>query len=154
MPEPITVLAPLAGTVLAMSDVPDPVFAGAILGPGLGIDPDRFTGTSVVSPVAGTIAKLHPHAFVVQLDAERAVLVHLGLDTVQLGGEGFALHAAEGDVVAAGDLVVSWDPAAVEAGGRSPVCPVVAIQAPAESVVCLLESGTTVKAGEPLLEWS
>lgn len=154
MPELLTVLAPVDGTVLAMADVPDPVFAGAIVGPGLGIDPPRRAGVDVVSPVAGTIVKLHPHAFVVQADQARAVLVHLGLDTVQLAGQGFTLHAAEGDEVAAGDLVVTWDPSAVEAGGRSPVCPVVALQGPEGDVRGVVDAGVTVRSGEPLLEWS
>ncbi|NMR19650.1 PTS glucose transporter subunit IIA [Cellulomonas fimi] len=154
MPTSLTVLAPVAGTVVAMADVPDPVFAGAIVGPGLAIDPSRDGVVDAVSPIAGTIVKLHPHAFVVQADGDRGALVHLGLDTVQLGGEGFTLHAAEGDAVAAGDLVVSWDPAAVEAGGRSPICPVVALQGAPEAVNGLVEPGTSVTAGEPLFEWT
>lgn len=153
MPPALTVLAPTGGTVLAMADVPDPVFAGEIVGPGLAIDPAREGAAEVVAPIAGTIAKLHAHAFVIQADAERAVLVHLGLDTVQLAGEGFTLHAAEGDTVAAGDLVVSWDPAAVEAGGRSPICPVVALQGSADAVRGLVEPGKPIGAGEPLLAW-
>jgi len=155
MTPPLTVLAPVAGTVVAMADVPDPVFAGELVGPGLAIDPARDGGTvAALAPVAGTIAKLHAHAFVIQVDAERGALVHLGLDTVQLAGEGFTLLAAEGDTVAAGDPVVRWDPAAVEAGGRSPICPVVALQAMAGAVVPLASVGATVDAGAPLLEWS
>jgi glucose-specific phosphotransferase system IIA component len=153
MAERLTVLAPLEGTVLAMADVPDPVFAGAIVGPGLAIDPPRTGEVKVVAPVAGTIVKLHPHAFVVQVDEVRAVLVHLGLDTVELAGAGFTLHAAEGATVAAGELVVAWDPAAVEQGGRSPICPVVAIQGAEGAVRPLVEPGRPVGAGEPLIEW-
>jgi phosphotransferase system IIA component len=80
--------------------------------------------------------------------------VHLGLDTVQLGGAGFTLHVAEGDTVQAGDAVVSWDPAQVEAGGRSPICPVVALQGDPAVVTGLASVGSTVTAGDPLLEWS
>ena len=58
---------------------------------------------TAVSPVAGTVVKLHPHAFVVVADDGRGVLVHLGIDTVQLKGDGFELLIAEGDRVAAGD---------------------------------------------------
>jgi glucose-specific phosphotransferase system IIA component len=148
----LTVLAPVEGAVMAMADVPDPVFAGAIVGPGLGIDPPR-SPVDVVAPIDGTIVKLHPHAFVVQADESRAVLVHLGLDTVQLAGDGFTLHVTEGDVVTAGARVVSWDPAHVETGGRSPVCPVVAIQGVPDAVRGLVEPGSTVAAGDPLLEW-
>ena len=69
MTPPLTVLAPVAGTVVAMADVPDPVFAGEIVGPGLAIDPSRGGTVVVVAPVAGRIAKLHAHAFVIQSDA-------------------------------------------------------------------------------------
>ncbi|WP_298460588.1 PTS glucose transporter subunit IIA [uncultured Cellulomonas sp.] len=154
MTSPLTVLAPVAGTVVAMADVPDPVFAGDLVGPGLAVDPARDGTMVAVAPVAGRIVKLHAHAFVIQADESRAALVHLGLDTVQLGGEGFTLHASEGDTVAAGDDVVSWDPAQVEAGGRSPVCPVVALQGSPDALTPLAAVGSTVRAGEPLLEWA
>jgi len=64
------------------------------------------------------------------------------------------LLAAEGDEVAAGAPVVEWDPAAVEAGGRSPLCPVVALEGKAESVTGLAEPGAVVHAGDPLFEWA
>ncbi len=151
---PVTLSAPVAGTVLAMAEVPDPVFAGAIVGPGLAVDPDADGGASdAVAPVDGTVVKLHPHAFVVQVDERRAVLVHLGLDTVQLAGEGFTLHVAEGDRVTAGEKVVSWDPAAVAAGGRSPVVPVVAVQGEPDAVRGLVSPGDRVTVGTPFLEW-
>jgi glucose-specific phosphotransferase system IIA component len=150
---PLTVLAPLDGTVLAMSEVPDPVFAGEIVGPGLAIDPSRDPVT-VVAPVAGKILKLHPHAFVIVAEGTRGALVHLGLDTVQLGGVGFTLHVAEGDTVEIGDAVVSWTPADVEAGGRSPICPVVALGGTPGSVTALVAPGAIVKAGEPLFVWA
>ena len=149
----LTVLAPVAGTVMAMADVPDPVFAGEIVGPGLAIDPARDGALAAIAPVTGTVMKLHPHAFVIQA-GDRAALVHLGLDTVQLGGEGFTVHVAEGDTVQAGDTVVTWDPAKVEAGGRSPVCPVVALQGEPGSVTPVAEVGSVVAAGDPLLTWS
>jgi sugar PTS system EIIA component len=150
----LTVLAPVAGTVVAMTDVPDPVFAGELVGPGLAIDPSREGTVDAVAPVSGRIVKLHPHAFVIEAGEGRGALVHLGLDTVQLGGEGFTVHAAEGDTVSAGDRVVSWDPAAVEAGGRSPICPVVALQGSPDAIAPLAAVGSTVAAGDPLLEWS
>jgi PTS system N-acetylglucosamine-specific IIA component len=105
-----------------------------------------------VAPISGTIVKLHPHAYVVVGDDGRGVLVHLGIDTVQLKGEGFRLLAAEGDRVGAGQPVVAWNPAAIEAGGRSPVCPVVALDAPADAVGKVAEGG--VNAGDALFEWS
>jgi len=154
MQSPLTVLAPVAGTVRAMAEVPDPVFAGEIVGPGLAIDPSRNGVVKVIAPVAGKIIKLHPHAYVILAAGSRGVLVHLGLDTVQLGGKGFTLHAAEGDEVAAGDVVVSWVPADIEAGGRSPICPVVALEGTSEAVTGLVAPGTTLRAGEPLFVWA
>jgi glucose-specific phosphotransferase system IIA component len=153
MRSPLTVLAPVAGTVRMMAEVPDPVFAGEIVGPGLAIDPSRDGVVKAIAPVAGKIFKLHPHAYVILASDSRGALVHLGLDTVQLGGLGFTLHVAEGDIVAAGDVVVSWTPADVEAGGRSPICPVVALEAKPETVTPLVAAGTTVRAGEPLFVW-
>lgn len=149
----LTVRAPLPGVVTAMADVPDPVFGAELVGPGVAIDPARDGEVGVVAPFDGTIAKIHPHAFVVTSPDGRAALVHLGLDTVQLAGAGFTVHAAEGDEVAAGDVVVTWRPAEVEAGGRSPVCPVVALDATAGAVVPVAPVGSNVRAGDDLFAW-
>jgi PTS system glucose-specific IIA component len=131
--DPLTVLAPVDGTVVALADVPDPVFAGQIVGSGVAIDPER-TPATVVAPAAGRLLKLHPHAFVLLTAGGTGLLVHLGIDTVQLDGEGFELLATEGDEVAAGAPIVRWDPAAVEAGGRSPIVPVVVMDSAPDSV--------------------
>jgi sugar PTS system EIIA component len=144
----LNVVAPVTGTVMALAEVPDPVFAQQIVGSGVAIDPDRSPGTAV-SPVAGRLLKLHPHAFVVLTAAGQGVLVHLGIDTVQLDGDGFELVAAEGDELAPGDPIVRWDPAAVEAGGRSPVVPVVVMDTAADSVSDSAV-GSTVEIGDPL----
>lgn len=149
-----TVLAPLNGVVRAMADVPDPVFGSELVGPGMAIDPERDGLVDVISPIGGTIVKLHPHAFVVTADGNHSVLVHLGVDTVQLGGAGFTVHVHEGDVVCAGDVVVSWDPAAVEGGGRSPICPVVALDGKPGSVSPLVAVGAVVRSGDGLFEWN
>jgi sugar PTS system EIIA component len=151
MADELRVLAPLPGRVLPLSEVPDPVFAGAMVGPGAAVDPPRGP-VQAVAPVDGRIAKLHPHAFVVVTSSGRGVLVHLGIDTVQLQGEGFRLLAAEGDEVAAGTPLVEWDTAAVEAGGRSPVSPVIALDAPPEAIGETVMSGQ-VEAGAELFSW-
>jgi len=144
------ILSPVAGRAMPLAEVPDPVFAGLMVGPGVGVDPTRVAGTAV-APIAGTIVKLHPHAFVISGDGG-SVLVHLGIDTVQLKGEGFTLHATEGATVAAGEAVVSWDPVAVEAGGKSPAVPVVALEGSADALSALVESGE-VAAGDTLFSW-
>ncbi|MGV9884810.1 PTS sugar transporter subunit IIA [Streptomyces sp. NPDC003006] len=146
-----SVSSPLAGRAIGLSAVPDPVFSGAMVGPGTAIDPVR-EASEAVSPVDGIIVSLHPHAFVV-VDAEgHGVLTHLGIDTVQLNGEGFELLVNKGDTVQRGQSVVRWNPAAVEAAGKSPVCPVVALEATAESLSELVEDGD-VKAGDALFGW-
>ena len=153
MAAPLTVLAPLGGVVTALADVPDPVFGAELVGPGLAIDPAQDGLVEVVAPFDGRIAKIHPHAFVVESPDGRAALVHLGLDTVQLGGVGFTVLAAEGDVVTAGDAVVRWTPSEVASGGRSPVCPVVALDG-AGAVTPSALVGGRVKAGDVLFVWS
>ena len=132
----VDVLAPCPGTVVAMSDVPDPVFAEEMVGPGVAIEPDPGP-TTVVSPIAGTVVKVMPHAFVVLGDGV-GVLVHLGINTVRLGGEGFEVLATQGSQVAAGDEMVRWDPANIptshDGHELSPVVPVVVMDAPKGSV--------------------
>ncbi|GII33131.1 PTS sugar transporter subunit IIA [Planotetraspora mira] len=146
-----TVLAPMSGSAVGLAAVPDPVFSQAMVGPGTAIDPERAPGQAV-APITGTIVKLHPHAYVVVGADGRGVLVHLGIDTVQLRGEGFRLLAAEGDHVEAGQPVVGWNPAEIEAGGRSPICPVVALDASAESISDVASGRIVV--GDELFQWS
>ena len=144
----IEVTSPVAGLAAALSDVPDPVFSQAMVGPGVAVKPTA-EAADAVAPIAGTVATLHPHAFVVASAGGTAVLVHLGIDTVQLKGEGFELHVAKGDQVAAGQRMVSWDPAAVEGKGFSSVCPVVALDVAPDALGDLREDGQ-VAAGDQL----
>ncbi|MFG2881106.1 PTS glucose transporter subunit IIA [Streptomyces sp. NPDC048297] len=147
-----TVTSPLAGQAIGLAAVPDPVFSGAMVGPGTAIDPARER-SEAVAPVDGVIVSLHPHAFVVVDASGHGVLVHLGIDTVQLNGEGFELLVNKGDTVVRGQSIVRWDPAAVEAAGKSPVCPVVALEATAESLSSVVDSGD-VKTGDSLFSWN
>jgi PTS system N-acetylglucosamine-specific IIA component len=147
----VQVSAPLSGTTVELSEVPDPVFASAMVGPGIAIDPDRAPST-VVAPISGTLAKLKPHALVVVDGGGHGVLVHLGIDTVHLDGEGFTLLVSEGETVTEGQPIVTWNPADVEARGLSPVCPVVALDAAAGSVGELANG--PVGPGAPLFVWN
>ncbi|SDJ85471.1 PTS sugar transporter subunit IIA [Streptomyces indicus] len=146
-----SVTSPLAGRAIGLAAVPDPVFSGAMVGPGTAIDPVREAGAAV-SPVDGVVVSLHPHAFVVVDSEGHGVLTHLGIDTVQLNGEGFELLVNKGDTVQRGQAVVRWDPAAVEAAGKSPVCPIVALEATAESLADVVDAAD-VKAGDALFSW-
>lgn len=146
-----TVTSPIAGRAIGLAAAPDPVFSGGMTGPGAAIDPVREP-TTAVSPVDGIIVSLHPHAFVVVDSEGHGVLTHLGIDTVQLNGEGFELLVNKGDMVARGREIVRWDPAGVEAAGKSPITVVVALEAAADSLGDVREDGD-VKAGDTLFSW-
>jgi sugar PTS system EIIA component len=146
---------PLAGTVVSLADVPDPVFAGLVVGAGLAVEPeDGATEVLVVSPVAGRVVKVHPHAFVVLDEAGAGVLVHLGIDTVRMDGAGFTMHVADGDEVELGQSMITFDPTAVRNTGYSAVCPVVVMQAPAVAIEPAVAVGSPVVPGAPLFTWS
>ncbi|MFB7224113.1 PTS glucose transporter subunit IIA [Streptomyces sp. NPDC056227] len=146
-----TVTSPLAGRAIGLAAVPDPVFSGAMVGPGTAVDPVREP-SEAVSPVDGIIVSLHPHAFVVVDEQGHGVLTHLGIDTVQLNGEGFELLVNKGDTVTRGQGIVRWNPVAVEEAGKSPICPIVALEATVESLTDVRENGD-VKVGEALFGW-
>jgi PTS system glucose-specific IIA component len=95
------VFAPVEGRALPLSEVPDPVFSQGMVGYGAAVDPPHQV-IYAVAPVSGKILKLLPHAYVIMTPDNVGVLVHLGLDTVQLNGEGFTAHVAQGDTVEAG----------------------------------------------------
>jgi glucose-specific phosphotransferase system IIA component len=119
-----TVLAPVPGRALALTDVPDPVFAQGMVGYGAAVEPPD-TVVDAIAPVAGTLLRLMPHAFVVMTADRVGVLVHLGLDTVNLGGDGFTTHVRQGDEVTAGQVIISYEVPVVRAKGFNPVVPVV-----------------------------
>ncbi|ULN49690.1 PTS glucose transporter subunit IIA [Mycolicibacterium goodii] len=119
-----SVLAPVAGRAVALSEVPDPVFSAGMVGHGAAVDPPRDV-VQAVAPVSGKLLKLMPHAYVVMTADNVGVLVHLGIDTVQLGGEGFTTHVTQGDTVTAGQPVITYDVVAVVAKGLNPIVPVV-----------------------------
>lgn len=148
----LSVTAPLSGRVLDLSEVPDQVFADGLVGPGVAIEPQGPGATVVGAPVAGRILKAHPHAFVVLTEAGRGVLVHVGIDTVELSGAGFTVHVTEGQEVSPGTPVISFDPQVIADGGRSPICPVVALEARAEQIERVADS--QVATGEALFDWN
>ena len=129
----VEVLAPCSGRRVPLTETPDPVFATEMVGPGVAIDPDPGE-VAVVSPIAGRLVKVHPHAFVVLGADGVGILVHLGINTVRLEGTGFEVLAVQGDTVEAGDPVVRWDPSAITGEGISTLVPVVAMDRPSGSV--------------------
>lgn len=142
------VLAPCPGRVFPITEVSDPVFAGEMVGPGIAIDPSPGR-TTVVAPVAGTILKLHPHAFAMATPEGLGILVHLGINTVRLDGAGFELVATEGSKVSAGDPMVTWDPSGISGDDITTTVLVVVLDRPAGTVDSPV-LGKDVTAGEPL----
>ena len=118
------VLAPVAGRAVALSDVPDPVCSQGMVGYGAAVDPPRAV-VDAIAPVSGKLLKLMPHAYIVMTPDNVGVLVHLGLDTVALAGEGFTSHVSQGDDVTAGQTVITYDVPAIVAKGLNPIVPVV-----------------------------
>lgn len=154
----LRVLSPVPGTAMSLDSVPDPTFSAGMVGPGVAIHPEpgqeggQDREQEAVSPISGTLVKLHPHAFVVMApDHSRGVLVHLGIDTVQLAGEGFDLMAAQGERVEAGTPVIRWSPGAVAAAGKPSVVPVIALDAPVSALT--EEAHGAVERGDPLFVW-
>ena len=105
------------GQVVALEQVKDPVFAQKMMGDGFAVEP---ANGNIVSPVSGTVSSIFPtkHALGIVTEAGLEVLVHIGLDTVSLEGKPFTVHVAEGQRVAAGDLLVTADLDAIRAAGR------------------------------------
>lgn len=118
----VTVLAPMAGWVAPLGEVPDPVFAEKVLGDGVAIDP---TDGRIVAPCDGVIATLAAHAFTVRTSDGLEILTHVGLETVALKGEGFKALAREGQSVKAGDPVLSADLDFLARKAKSLISPVI-----------------------------
>jgi len=148
----VDVLAPVPGRAVDLTEVPDPTFAQAIVGPGAAIDPPRGI-VDAIAPISGKLLKVFPHAYVILSPDGIGVLVHLGIDTVELRGEGFTLRAQQGDQVAAGDVIVTWDTAAIEAGGRNPIVPVIILERTAGniSLAGAVTAGAHLAAGDLFL---
>ncbi|OCB52377.1 PTS glucose transporter subunit IIA [Mycobacterium vulneris] len=146
------VLAPVAGRAVALQDVPDPVFSAGMVGYGAAVDPPRGV-IDAIAPVSGTLLKLMPHAYVIMTADNVGVLVHLGLDTVALNGEGFTTHVSQGDQVDAGQVVITYDVPAIEAKGLNPIVPVVVMdeREPANvTVAAPVASGADINSGAEL----
>ncbi|WP_130177999.1 glucose PTS transporter subunit IIA [Cryobacterium sp. SO1] len=118
-----TIGSPVAGIVVPLADVPDPVFSKGIVGLGVGVDP---TGDTVFAPAAGKVLVAQPtgHAFGLMLDGGIEMLIHVGIDTVNLAGKGFDVKVKAGDRVEAGTPLVTFDRAVIEEAGYSLVTPV------------------------------
>lgn len=123
----LEITTPVAGTVVALADLPDKVFASGVVGQGVGVVPAEGQARS---PLDATVVTAMPHAYGLRTDDGVELLVHVGIDTVRLDGEHFRPVAAEGTRVREGEVLAEFDPEAIRAAGYDPVT-VVVVTAPA-----------------------
>ncbi|MFD5867352.1 glucose PTS transporter subunit IIA [Corynebacterium sp. NPDC060344] len=147
----LAIVAPMSGTLLPLSEVPDAAFAAGKVGKGAAIDPD---GDTVVAPAAGKVMVTFPtgHAVGLKLDNGLQVLVHIGVDTVNMDGEGFEFLVAKGDRVSAGTPLVRFDRDAIVAAGYSPITPVLVTNHRKFGAVEVVAKQGPIAIGDDLLE--
>lgn len=135
-----TLYAPLTGTAIPLEEVPDETFSAGILGQGLAIRPDEPT---VYAPFDGTVIQTvdSKHAVGLRSADGMEVLIHVGIDTVDMNGQGFTLYCKEGDTVKRGQRLLTFDPKAVEAAGHPTVTVVIVINSDDYQAVKTLKTG-------------
>lgn len=143
------ILAPIPGRTVPLAEVPDEIFAQGMAGEGGAIVPD--SSGEALAPISGTLVKLFEggHAFGIEGDEGIELIVHVGLDTIEMQG-GFERLAVEGDRVEAGQPVVRFDLEEIRNAGYDPITPVI-VTNPEDHPVSNLRTGG-VRAGEPLFE--
>lgn len=142
--------APVSGRAIKMHDVPDPVFSAEMMGKGCAVYPDCGV---VYAPISGTVGVLMPHAVGINTADGIEVLVHIGVDTVDMNGDGFTSLVAQGDAVSAGDALVRIDREKIAAAGH-PDCVVVIVTNTADyaSVDMVVDPESQVAAGQRVLK--
>lgn len=143
------ILAPVAGKAIPMSEVADPTFSQEILGKGVAVVPSEG---KIAAPADGEVVVMFEtkHAVSLKTDFGAELIVHIGLDTVNLKGQFFQAHVAQGDKVKAGDLLVEVDLEQVKAAGYDITTPIIICNTPSfPNMVC--RSGMEVKALDPII---
>lgn len=163
-PDSNAILSPVAGRLMNLEATGDPVFASRALGEGVGVVPETAGETAVLAPVSGTLKTVARtgHAFGIKTDDGIEVLVHVGIDTVNMDGEGFVVAVGKGERIAAGELLATVDFGKVAAAGHSVVVVVTVVNAAELTVVTpLIGDGSsddnggdckTVSAGSPIID--
>lgn len=164
IPDSNAILSPVAGRLMNLEATGDPVFASRALGEGVGVVPETAGETAVLAPVSGTLKTVARtgHAFGIKTDDGIEVLVHVGIDTVNMDGEGFVVAVGKGERIAAGEPLATVDFGKVAAAGHSVVVVVTVVNAAELTVVTpLIGDGSsddnggdckTVSAGSPIID--
>jgi sugar PTS system EIIA component len=147
----VQLFAPLSGNAVTLETVPDPVFAEKMMGDGLAIEPGDGLA---VSPVDGEIIQVFPtkHAIGIRAKNGAEILLHIGLETVSLNGEGFTTHVSEGDKVKVGDKLVSFDLDTIKTKAKSTITPIIITNSDHASSFEVKAEGAVEKGATPIIE--
>lgn len=146
-------IAPLSGKSIPLSEVPDPVFAEKMAGDGLAINP---TGDVIVAPADGELTLVFntKHAFAMTLENGIELLVHIGIDTVSLNGEGFEQLAEQGTKVKAGTPIIKINPEFIKEKGFSLITPVLITNPDSTTSIKAIENLDTISGETTILEYT
>lgn len=137
------------GEIIRVDDIKDPVFSNKMIGDGYGIIP---TGKKVYSPVSGKIEKIAStkHAIYLSVEDQFKILIHIGVNTIELKGKGFESKVESGMFVEKGDLLVSFDPEFIRKEGLDPVVSVILLDQKDKTIDLFLYPEKEAKANESL----
>lgn len=147
----VQLLSPLTGTAVSLNTVPDPVFSEKMMGDGIAVNPSEGL---VVSPVDGEVIQVFPtkHAIGIRAKNGAEILIHIGLETVSLNGEGFETHVKQGDHVAAGDKLVTFDLDIIAEKAKSTITPIIITNSDVAASFTVLTEGPVTGGKTPLIE--
>ena len=147
----VAISSPLQGEVMPLSQVPDEVFSSGMMGQGVAIMP---TDNKVYAPFDGKVAMVTGSKHAIGLTADNGIelLIHVGLDTVQLNGAPFNYKVAEGDRFKAGDVLLEFDLAAIKRAGLSPITPIIVTNSAAYAMITPENELKNINTDEPILQ--
>lgn len=145
-----TILCPVSGTAMDISEVNDPVFSGKAMGDGIGIVPSEGV---LIAPISGTVEALFPtgHALAIKSEDGMGVMLHIGIDTVEMKGEGFRALISQGDRVEAGQVLVEFDREKIAAAGFEDTTMMVVTELAPELSMVKCEAGAIVRGDAALM---
>ncbi|QAA34828.1 sucrose-specific PTS transporter subunit IIBC [Clostridium manihotivorum] len=135
--------SPMNGDIIDLKDVPDSTFSSGVIGKGVAVNPKDG---KVVSPVSGTVSAVFDtkHAIAITSTKGVEILIHIGIDTVKLNGEGFTVHVENGDIVREGDLIADIDIEFIKKNNLSPITPIIVANTDDYSAINVIKEGTTI----------
>ncbi|TDM13259.1 PTS sugar transporter subunit IIA [Macrococcus lamae] len=147
----IEIKAPISGRYIELSDIPDPVFAQEMMGKGFGIEPTEGT---VVAPIDGEIVNVFPTKHAIGLKAANGLelLLHIGLETVAMNGEGFTTHVKAGDRVTTGDKLLEFDIELIKQKAASTISPVIITNSDVIDNFEVIQNGNLQKGATTVLK--